>query len=92
MDSSETPKGAEKGRIEVGPIVSLVSDISYHGYIKGMTEFIEVIGRCNTSCEDIEANNVQVCVKKFDNGTSEDILVVWYIKYQNTGGYLTETW
>ena len=41
-DSSENPQDAEKGRIEVRPAVSFVSDATYHDSVKDKAKFIEV--------------------------------------------------
>ena len=66
-DSCEKPQHAEKGRIEVSPAVSFVSDATYHDSVKDKAEFIEVLCRYNTANKDVKANKYQVYVKKFDH-------------------------
>ena len=78
-DSCEKTQDVEKGRIEVRPVVSFVSDATYHDSAKDKAKFIGVMCRYNSANKDVKANNYQVHVKKFDHGTAEDVLL-WYNK------------
>ena len=80
-ESCEKPQDAEKGRIEVRPAVSFVSDATYNDSVKDKAKFIKVMCRYNTASKDVKANNYQIHVKKFDHGTPEDVLL-WYGKVQ----------
>ena len=57
------PQDAEKGRIEVRPAVSFVSDATYNDSVKDKAKFIEVMCRYNTASKDVKANNYQIHVK-----------------------------
>ena len=48
-DSCEIPQCVEKDRIKVRPILSFVSDATYHDSVKDKAKSIEVMCRCNTA-------------------------------------------
>ena len=74
-DSCEKLQEAKKGRTEIRPTVSFVSDSTYHDSVKVKAKFIKVIHRYNTTNKDIKTNNYQVHEKKFAHGNHEDILI-----------------
>ena len=57
--------------------ISFVSDASWYDSCKDKPQFIEVMCRYNDTNKDIKANNYQVNARKFNHGTSEDVLL-WY--------------
>ena len=66
---------AEKGRIEVRQTISFVSDNSYQDSSKDKSKFINVMHMHNPATKDIKANNYQVNVRKFDDGSPKDVLL-----------------
>ena len=82
-DSCKKPEEAEKGRVEIRPSISFVSDTSYT-YLdkkKSKSKFIEVTYRYTLENANSKKNNYQAYIKTSDHGTPEDVLL-WYTKLQ----------
>ena len=75
---------AEKGKIEIRPAILFVpeSTIESDRTNKNKDEFIQVNCRYRPSAGDSKKNNYVIQAKCFETGTTEDVLVRWYITLQ----------
>ena len=78
----EKPQDAEKGGIQERPLVSFVSDATYHDLVKGKAKSFWVMCRYNTTTNDVKEKSYQVYVEKCGHERPEDVLL-WYNKVQD---------
>ena len=84
MAISETCKqasDAEKGKIEIRPATPFVpeSTVELDRTDKNKDEFISVTCRYRSSAGDSKKNNYVIQVKRFETGTTEDVVVIYSI-------------
>ena len=74
---------AEKGKIEIRPAIPFVSESTVESdrTDKNKDEFISVTCRYRPSAGDSKKNNYVIQAKRFETGTTEDVLR-WYITLQ----------
>ena len=74
---------AEKGKIEIRPAIPFVPEttVETDRTDKNKDEFISVTCRYRPSAKDSKINNYTIQAKRFETGTTEDILR-WYIALQ----------
>ena len=75
IDKPKKLQDVEKISTTVRPVISVVSDISYHDSKKAKAKFIEMMYRYNPTYEDIKENHYKFDVRKIDYGTPKVVLL-----------------
>ena len=76
--------GAEKDKIEIRPAIPFVpeSTVESDRTEKNKDRFISVPCRYRPNAGDSKKNNYVIQAKRFETGTTEDVLHWWYITLQ----------